>query len=236
MLFDKHAAGIVDGDQDRATDVPGEVMQRGQHLLVGGALWAACASHGCIAIARLAPDALGRGGVRECRAYRRCARSRGRRGGRMPWLRPKMRIGVAVSSVRPGRWAVDMTDLKNKDDTRGTPVSGRARHEPGTESEHRGVQRNVNGYFDSEAVYWDAVYRGEDLQGLIYRRRQAAVLDSVDAADLRPGAAVLRSAAAPVISPSSSPSAVCALRRWTPAGRWPTPPASGCGRLGLLKR
>ncbi len=84
-----------------------------------------------------------------------------------------------------------MTDLKNKDDTRGTPVSGRARHEPGTESEHRGVQRNVNGYFDSEAVYWDAVYRGEDLQGLIYRRRQAAVLDSVDAADLRPGAAVL---------------------------------------------
>jgi len=84
-----------------------------------------------------------------------------------------------------------MADLKNEDDTRRSPVSGRARHESGTESEHHGVQGNVNSYFDSEAAYWDAVYRGEDLQGLIYRQRQAAVLDSVGAAGLRSGAAAL---------------------------------------------
>ncbi len=53
------------------------------------------------------------------------------------------------------------------------------------------MQGTVNSYFDSEAAYWDAVYREDDLQGLIYRQRQAVVLDSVDAAGLHAGAAAL---------------------------------------------
>ncbi len=81
--------------------------------------------------------------------------------------------------------------MENENDTRRSPVSGRARHQSGAESEHRGAQGDVNSYFDSEAAYWDAVYRDENLQGLIYRQRQSAVLDSVDASGLRPGAAVL---------------------------------------------
>ncbi len=54
-----------------------------------------------------------------------------------------------------------------------------------------GVQEHVNAHFDSTASYWDGVYRGESLQGLIYQRRQAAVLECVDAARLAPESRVL---------------------------------------------
>src|SRR5438094_543469 len=53
------------------------------------------------------------------------------------------------------------------------------------------VQENVNTHFDSTASYWDEVYTGQDLQGIIYQQRQAAVLDFVAAANLPPGARVL---------------------------------------------
>src|ERR1700682_6403849 len=53
------------------------------------------------------------------------------------------------------------------------------------------VQEHVNAHFASSASYWDGVYRGDTLQGLIYQRRQAAVLSSVDAAELTAGAPVL---------------------------------------------
>jgi ubiquinone/menaquinone biosynthesis C-methylase UbiE len=49
----------------------------------------------------------------------------------------------------------------------------------------------VNTYFDSTASYWDAVYRDGGLQGLIYRERQAAVLQYVHDANSEPGARVL---------------------------------------------
>ena len=54
-----------------------------------------------------------------------------------------------------------------------------------------GVQGHVNAHFDSTASYWDGVYRGGDLQGLIYQLRQAAVLDNVVAAEPGPGAPIL---------------------------------------------
>ena len=53
------------------------------------------------------------------------------------------------------------------------------------------VQQSVNTHFDAAASYWDEVYQGQDLQGIIYQQRQAAVLDYVDAAQLAPGAQVL---------------------------------------------
>jgi ubiquinone/menaquinone biosynthesis C-methylase UbiE len=54
-----------------------------------------------------------------------------------------------------------------------------------------GAQTHVNTYFDAAASYWDDVYRDDDLQGLIYRQRQSAVLAYVDAAALRSNARVL---------------------------------------------
>jgi ubiquinone/menaquinone biosynthesis C-methylase UbiE len=42
------------------------------------------------------------------------------------------------------------------------------------------AQGPVNAYFDSEASYWDGVYRGGTLQDLIYQRRQAFVFACVD--------------------------------------------------------
>jgi ubiquinone/menaquinone biosynthesis C-methylase UbiE len=54
-----------------------------------------------------------------------------------------------------------------------------------------GVQAHVNRHFDSTASYWDGVYRGADLQGVIYQQRQAAVLDYVDGAGLPSGARAL---------------------------------------------
>jgi ubiquinone/menaquinone biosynthesis C-methylase UbiE len=53
------------------------------------------------------------------------------------------------------------------------------------------VQENVNTHFDKTASYWDEVYREQDLQGIIYQHRQAAVLGYVDAANLPAGARVL---------------------------------------------
>ena len=53
------------------------------------------------------------------------------------------------------------------------------------------AQQHVTAHFDSDAPYWDGVYRGEDLQGRIYQQRQAVVLDNVLAADLPDGASVL---------------------------------------------
>jgi ubiquinone/menaquinone biosynthesis C-methylase UbiE len=47
-----------------------------------------------------------------------------------------------------------------------------------------GAQGHVNAYFDSTASYWDRVYRGDDLQDLIYQRRQDFVLEYVDASGL----------------------------------------------------
>jgi ubiquinone/menaquinone biosynthesis C-methylase UbiE len=55
----------------------------------------------------------------------------------------------------------------------------------------RDAQGDVNAYFDSTASYWDGVYRGDDLQGLIYQRRQDVVLAYVDAAQRRPQARTL---------------------------------------------
>jgi ubiquinone/menaquinone biosynthesis C-methylase UbiE len=49
-------------------------------------------------------------------------------------------------------------------------------------------QRDVNAYFDAAAPYWDRVYVGEELQDVIYQRRQDAVLAAVDAAAPGPGA------------------------------------------------
>lgn len=54
-----------------------------------------------------------------------------------------------------------------------------------------GVQRHVNAHFDSTATYWDGVYRGDSLQGVIYQDRQAAVLEYVDAAALPSASRVL---------------------------------------------
>jgi ubiquinone/menaquinone biosynthesis C-methylase UbiE len=43
------------------------------------------------------------------------------------------------------------------------------------------AQSQVNAYFDSTASYWDGVYGGENLQDLIYQRRQSLVLTYVEA-------------------------------------------------------
>jgi SAM-dependent methyltransferase len=53
------------------------------------------------------------------------------------------------------------------------------------------TQANVNTYFDASVAYWDGVYGDVDLQGVIYRQRQAAVLGFVDAAAPGAGATVL---------------------------------------------
>lgn len=53
------------------------------------------------------------------------------------------------------------------------------------------TQANVNTYFDATVAYWDGVYGDADLQGVIYQRRQAAVLEFVDAAALAAGASAL---------------------------------------------
>lgn len=53
------------------------------------------------------------------------------------------------------------------------------------------AQSQVNAYFDSTASYWDGVYRGENLQDLIYQRRQSLVMEYVEAAGLPAGARAL---------------------------------------------
>jgi ubiquinone/menaquinone biosynthesis C-methylase UbiE len=54
-----------------------------------------------------------------------------------------------------------------------------------------GIQHNVNTHFDANVAYWDEVYGGDELQGVIYQQRQAAVLRCIDEAQLVPGARVL---------------------------------------------
>src|SRR3984893_5709450 len=54
-----------------------------------------------------------------------------------------------------------------------------------------GLQAEVNAHFDSTASYWDGVYSGDSLQGIIYQDRQMAVLEYIDAADVPAGGAVL---------------------------------------------
>ena len=53
------------------------------------------------------------------------------------------------------------------------------------------AQERVNTLFDSTVSYWDEVYRGDDLQALIYRERQNAVLAYADAVGLKAEARVL---------------------------------------------
>jgi SAM-dependent methyltransferase len=82
------------------------------------------------------------------------------------------------------RWAGHplMTEQRSESDT-----AGRSR--AGVEGDD--LQQEVNAHFDSSASYWDGVYRGEDLQGIIYLQRQAAVLEYVEEAHLEAGAHVL---------------------------------------------
>jgi ubiquinone/menaquinone biosynthesis C-methylase UbiE len=53
------------------------------------------------------------------------------------------------------------------------------------------IQENVNTLFDATVSYWDEVYREQDLQGVIYQQRQAAVLEYVDGCNPQSGAQVL---------------------------------------------
>jgi ubiquinone/menaquinone biosynthesis C-methylase UbiE len=53
------------------------------------------------------------------------------------------------------------------------------------------TQSHVNAYFDSTASYWDGIYRGENLQDLIYQRRLSLVMRYVEEAGLRPNARAL---------------------------------------------
>lgn len=75
--------------------------------------------------------------------------------------------------------------MSHRNSENDTEHSLRSEHQPGA------VQEHVNAHFDSSASYWDGVYRGDSLQGLIYQQRQAAVLDCVDASHLAAGARVL---------------------------------------------
>ncbi|HEV7585911.1 MAG TPA: methyltransferase domain-containing protein [Solirubrobacteraceae bacterium] len=75
-----------------------------------------------------------------------------------------------------------MTEQSPESDTPGRPRAG---------AEGDGLQEEVNAHFDSSASYWDGVYRGEDLQGIIYLQRQAAVLEYVDQAHLERDAQIL---------------------------------------------
>jgi ubiquinone/menaquinone biosynthesis C-methylase UbiE len=58
-----------------------------------------------------------------------------------------------------------------------------AQRSSAADRERHDAQGHVNTYFDSASAYWDAVYKEDDLQGLIYRSRQAAVLAYVDAVE-----------------------------------------------------
>jgi SAM-dependent methyltransferase len=52
-------------------------------------------------------------------------------------------------------------------------------------------QQRVNAHFDAAASYWQAVYDDPRLQGVIYRERQRAVLQRVDALSLPRGSSAL---------------------------------------------
>src|SRR5437016_1157090 len=56
----------------------------------------------------------------------------------------------------------------------------------GDDAGGEGGQREINEYFDATSSYWDAVYRDDDLQARIYKRRQEYVLAAVAAVEPRP--------------------------------------------------
>lgn len=72
---------------------------------------------------------------------------------------------------------VVMNSPESSDVDDGTPA--RARRKP---------QRHVSAFFES---YWDDVYRDGGLQGSIYERRAAAVLELIRVTDPSAGARVL---------------------------------------------
>lgn len=72
-----------------------------------------------------------------------------------------------------------------------TPKEDRTGSSAGAAHDRPVIEDDTSAYFDSRASYWDEVYSDTDLQGRIYRRRQAGVLGMVDAAALSPGASAL---------------------------------------------
>lgn len=56
---------------------------------------------------------------------------------------------------------------------------------------HSAKQETVNAYFKSQSSYWKDVYAGNDVQGDIYRDRQAATLAWIESLSLAPGSRVL---------------------------------------------
>src|ERR1700736_5962525 len=88
----------------------------------------------------------------------------------------------AVDSPAQGQYLMSQRNSENEIGSEGASNG---------EDRGSGVQGHVNAHFDSTASYWDGVYRGGDLQGLIYQQRQAAVLDYVDASGLAPDRPVL---------------------------------------------
>ncbi len=54
-------------------------------------------------------------------------------------------------------------------------------------------QKLVDAYFEEVAPYWRDVYRGEDVQSIIYERRREAVLASIDGMSLPAGSRILES-------------------------------------------
>ncbi|MHB8491634.1 MAG: class I SAM-dependent methyltransferase [Solirubrobacteraceae bacterium] len=57
-------------------------------------------------------------------------------------------------------------------------MSGARQGSGGTDA----IQDSVNRYFDSTSSYWDDIYAGSNLQGVIYQQRQRTVLELVDEA------------------------------------------------------
>jgi ubiquinone/menaquinone biosynthesis C-methylase UbiE len=73
-----------------------------------------------------------------------------------------------------------------------TPEHGSDRDEGLTAGDHSGgLQAEINAHFDSSASYWDGVYSGDSLQGIIYLDRQTAVVGYLDAAEVPAGGVAL---------------------------------------------
>jgi SAM-dependent methyltransferase len=95
---------------------------------------------------------------------------------------------VQTRSSRTRRIAGQVSDLMSQ---RNSEHDVEREHPTHGEGRAGVVQEHVTAHFDSTASYWDAVYRDGDVQGLIYRMRQAVVLDNVVAAKLPHEAPVL---------------------------------------------
>jgi ubiquinone/menaquinone biosynthesis C-methylase UbiE len=61
----------------------------------------------------------------------------------------------------------------------------------GADAPRQDQQERVNAYFDAAALYWQAIYEDPQLQGVIYRARQRAVLEQLGMLELPAGAQVL---------------------------------------------